>query len=261
MGFANTAANIVNEYFYIYFPAVIKTVEEMKLLGLEETLVFTTHPFLVYLYINCYAELGLHCPSAQSIADFTSAVHSGHITWHAFPFNAELEFYDVSLAEFGFQIAHQLDKTFGTNLKITMSQRDVPGTTRSLLRLMVANNVEAITVGVNTVSLPPAVPSVFRWQDTASVSEVLAMWHPHGYGGQSGPSLDGVVTMPGMPVALAFAIRVDNSGPPSIEEILRNYMVLKGLFPGAKIIASGYDAFVQELVKYKSVLPIYTLGR
>ena len=138
VGFANTAANIVNKYFDIYFPAVIKTVEEMKLLGLEETLVFTTHPFLVYLYINCYAELGLHGLSAQSIADFTSAVHSGHITWHAFPFNAELKFYDVSLAEFGFQITHQLDKTFGRNPTITMSQRDVPGTTRSLLRLMVS---------------------------------------------------------------------------------------------------------------------------
>ena len=48
------------------------------------------------------------------------------------------------------------------------------------------------------MSMPPAVPSVFHWQDTASGSKVLAMWRPHGYGGQSGPSLDSVVTLPGM---------------------------------------------------------------
>ena len=258
VGFANTSVNIVNEYFDVYFPATIDIVKEMQQYGLEETLVFTTHPFLVYLYINCYKELGLHCPSAQSVADFTAAVHSGHITWHAFPFNAELEFYDTSLAAFGFQVTHELDKMFGRNKTITMSQRDVPGTTRSLIPLMVANGVQALTVGVNTVSMPPAVPSVFRWQDPVSDTEVLAMWHPHGYGGQSGPSLDSVVTVPGMPVALAFAIRGDNSGPPMPIEVVRNYEILRKLFPGAKVVASGYDAFVEELVKYRSVLPVYT---
>ena len=74
----------------------------------------------------------------------------------------------------------------------------------------------------------------------------------------NGPSLDSVVTVPGMPVALAFAIRVDNSGPPSPLEVVRNYEILRILFPGAKVVASGYDVFVRELVKYKSLLPVYT---
>ena len=173
-------------------------------------------------------------------------------------FNAELEFYDASLAEFAFEITHKLDGVFLRNLTRTMSQRDVPGTTRSLIPLMVSHGVHAITVGVNTVSMPPAVPSAFRWQDPGSDTEILAMWHPHGYGGQSGPSLDSVVTVPGMPVALAFAIRGDNSGPPMAGEVLRNYAILQELFPGAKIVASGYDAFVSELIKYKSLLPVYT---
>lgn len=256
VGFANTA--VVNEYFDVYFPSAIAVVKELHDQGLKETLVFTTHPFLVFLYLNCYKELGLHCPSPQSVAEFTAAVRSGHITWHAFPFNAELEFYDSSLANFGFQVTHQLDKMFGVKPKITMSQRDVPGTTRSLIPLLVSNGVQAITVGVNTVSMPPAMPSVFRWLDPISNTEVLAMWHPHGYGGQSGPNLDSVVTIPGMPVALAFAIRVDNSGPPQAPEVLRNYGILRELFPGAKVVASGYDVFVSELVKYKSLLPVYT---
>ena len=137
-----------------------------------------------------------------------------------------------------------------------MSQRDVPGMTRSVIPLLVSNGVHAITVEVNTVSMPPAVPSVFRWQDPVSQTEVDAMWHPHGYGGQNGPSLGSVVTVPGMPVTLAFAIRGDNSGPPSALEVLRICHTPE-LFPGARVVASGYDQFVRELVKYKSALPVY----
>ena len=257
VGFADTASNIVNRYFDDYFPAAIAVARELSEAGLPETLVFTTHPFLVWLYLNCYEQLGLHCPGEQALEDFMVAVKSGHITWHAFPFNSEMEYYDQSLAEFGFQVTHRLDKLFGRNATITMSQRDVPGITRSVIPLMVANGVQAITVGVNTVSMPPAVPSVFRWQDPLSQTEVVAMWHPHGYGGQNGPSMDSVVMVPGMPVALAFAIRGDNSGPPSAPEVLENYDKLRELFPGAKIVASGYDTFVSELIRYSSLLPVY----
>jgi len=38
--------------------------------------------------------------------------------------------------------------------------------------------VEAITVGVNPDTAPPAVPKAFVWKDNPSGAEVLAMWHP-----------------------------------------------------------------------------------
>ena len=38
----------------------------------------------------------------------------------------------------------------------------------------------AITVGVNAASLPPAVPKVFLWSDTATGQDIIAMWHPYG---------------------------------------------------------------------------------
>ena len=54
----------------------------------------------------------------------------------------------------------------------------------SLIPLLKQNGVQAITVGVNGASMPPAVPNIFRWKDPISNEEVLAMWHPGGYGGQ-----------------------------------------------------------------------------
>ncbi len=260
VGFANSAQNIVNEYFDKYFPSAIATAEELRRAGGEERLVFTTHPYLVWLYLNCsrVPQLGLHCPNASQVAAFNAAVERGDIAWHAFPFNAELEFYDRSMAEFGFILTHGLDAHFGKAPTITMSQRDVPGTTRSLIPILVKNGVQALTVGVNTASMPPAVPTVFTWRDPVSSTEIVAMWHPHGYGGQAGPGLDSMVIVPGMPQALAFAIRGDNSGPPPATEVVRNYQILHKLFPQAKVIASGYDPFVNELVKFKPELPVYT---
>ena len=258
VGFADTAANIVNEYFDRYFPEAIEFANILRKLGVEERLVFTTHPYLVYLYMNCHPELGLHCPSNAQLQNFTDAVKRGDIVWHAFPFNAEMEFYDRFMADFGFKVTHALDEYYGKEPTITMSQRDVPGTTRSIIPIMNANGVKAITVGVNTASMPPAVPSAFVWKDPVSGTDIIGMWHPHGYGGQKGPGLDSMVIVPGLQQALAFAIRGDNSGPPSVLEVIGNYATLKNLFPRAKIIASGYDAFVNDLLQVKSQLPVYS---
>ena len=258
VGFANTATNIVNEYFDKYFPEAILNADVLRKLGGEERLVFTTHPYLVYLYMNCHPQLGLHCPDSAQLLNFTDAVKRGDIVWHAFPFNAQMEFYNHFMADFGFKITHELDEHYGREPTVTMSQRDVPGTTRSIIPIMNANGVKAITVGVNTATMPPAVPSAFVWRDPLSGTDVIGMWHPHGYGGQHGPGLDSMVIVPGLQQALAFAIRGDNSGPPSVLEVMGNYRTLRKLFPQAKIIASGYDAFVNDLLPVKSQLPVYS---
>ena len=51
----------------------------------------------------------------------------GWITWHAFPFNSEMEFYDKSLTEFGLDLSIDLAKKFDKKQSVVMSQRDVPG--------------------------------------------------------------------------------------------------------------------------------------
>ena len=260
VGFANSAVDIVNEYFDKYFPEAIRNAIELREIFGDVGLVFTTHSFLVYLYLNChdFPDLELHCPTDSEVKAFSDAVLRGDIVWHAFPFNAQMEFYDESLAEFGFMLTHMLDKKFGLPPKITMSQRDVPGITRSILPILERNGIKAITVGVNTASMPPDVPNVFLWKDPISGSEVIAMWHPHGYGGSVLPGPSSTVVVPGLQEALTFAIRGDNSGPPGLLEIARNFAALRLEYPDADIIPSGYDAFVNKLLEVKSQLPVYT---
>ena len=258
VGFADSAANIVNRYFDRFFADAISTADELVKSGRKERLVFTTHTYLVYLYLNCPPNMGIHCPNASSLAIFQKAISAGVIVWHAFPFNGQAEIMDESLFEFGISLTHSLDDQFGKPHTLTMSQRDVPGTTRGIIPLLNKMGVRAITVGVNRASMPPAVPQAFRWVDPASGSDLLAMWHPGGYGGPHPDSLANMVVVPGMSHALAFAIRNDNSGPPSLLEVIENYEAIHKLFPKAEVVASNYDTFVVELEKFKSQLPVYT---
>lgn len=226
VGFADTAANIVNRYFDHFFAEAISTADELVKSGRKERLVFTTHAYLVYLYLNCPPNMGIHCPNASSVNRFLKAVSEGVIVWHAFPFNSQAEIMDESLFTFGIYLSQYLDDFVGKPQTITMSQRDVPGITRGVIPLLNKMGVRAITVGVNSASMPPAVPQAFRWVDPESGSDLLAMWHPGGYGGPQPDSLANMVVIPGMSHALAFAIRGDNSGPPSYLEVLENYKAI-----------------------------------
>ena len=46
------------------------------------------------------------------------------------PFNSQLEVMDANLLNFSVKLGHDLDKRFNKPFKMTMSQRDVPGTSR-----------------------------------------------------------------------------------------------------------------------------------
>ena len=77
VGFTNTSTIVVNEYFDDYFPLAIKTAEQSKELGLS--FIYTTHAFLVSLYLDCPKYMNLHCPNQTSINAFLKALKNGII--------------------------------------------------------------------------------------------------------------------------------------------------------------------------------------
>jgi hypothetical protein len=54
-------------------------------------------------------------------------------------------------------MTHALDDRLNKTRATVLSQRDVPGTTRSVIPRLRANGVQAISFGVNGFSSPPAV--------------------------------------------------------------------------------------------------------
>lgn len=56
VGFVN---NILNRYFTVYFPRAVTLALQLEYSGYVERLVYTTHPWLVSLYINCPSQMTL----------------------------------------------------------------------------------------------------------------------------------------------------------------------------------------------------------
>ncbi|KAK6192649.1 hypothetical protein SNE40_004086 [Patella caerulea] len=241
----------------------------MNILGYEERLIYTTHPWLVSFYLDCPPNLvlsgvKLQCPTPTQRESFLYAAKRGDITWHAGPMNMQYEALDASMVEFSLQLSEDMDaRIYQPRQHRTMSQRDVPGMTQALLPILARHGIEGITVGVNTVSSPPAVPKIFQWvyQNTS----LIAMWHPGGYPLHPGsfPSIpiglsrDNCVTFSEFEEAMCFSFRGDNQGPPqSVQEVLTSYEVVRGQFPGAYVQASTFEDFVGAAQRIKDKLPV-----
>lgn len=102
---------------------------------------------------------------------------------------------------------------------------------------------------------PPAVPRAFVWQDAASNSSVLGMWHPRGYGGILPADC---VYAEGLDAVLALDFRGDNAGPPDEAEVRSHWAQLQASFPNATVKAGTWDDFVDRLESVRDTLPVVT---
>lgn len=267
--------NILNIYFNIYFPRAIAIARALRDLGGIERYIYTTHPWLVDLYIHCpinftLSGVTLQCPDPSAVTEFIDAVQIGDIVFHAAPFNTEWEnAFSTDAVNFHFQLAKDLANELNVSIPQTVSLRDVPGTTRSLVPLMVANNLTAISIGVNDAAPNADMPNPGVWYDPLTNTSVLYMQTGPGicYPWPPGPdptnpgglSRDSCVVFPGAKHALCWFFRIDNSGPAeSVEEVLDVFTISRWVFPGAQVYASTFDNFTTYLSTIADQLPVTT---
>jgi len=261
--------DVVNGYFDVFFPQAVNLANEMRANGTDDRFIYTTHAWLVDLYLHCPTDwnvsgVPLHCPDPTSIAAFKKSIQQGDIYFHAGLFNTEYENCDnpeaVSLQ---FKYAKDLADELGVPRPQVLSLRDVPGTTRALIPLLVKENITALTVGVNNGSPAPAMPNPGIWSDPATDTSILFMTTAQGQGYPDNPpqgmQKDYCVTFPNLTHAMCWAFRTDNSGPPlSVQEVLDQFAYAREQFPNAKVIASTYENFIKELTTVRDQLPVVT---
>ena len=169
IGFADSSAGIVNRYFDSHFPRAIEVNAELRKNEnyTDSKLNFMFQSWMIDLYLDCPVGWGLHCPNKTQIRDFEDAIRNDVVTWHAFPHNAQLEIMGKTMIDLGLNLTFQLDDRFEKSRKKTLSQRDVPGLTRSLIPILASRNVTGITIGANDGSTPPNVRGSSRvWRLT-----------------------------------------------------------------------------------------------
>lgn len=132
--------------------------------------------------------------------------------------------------------------------------------------------VRALSVGVDPASAPPGVPhnEPFIWRDETTGAQLIAMWHPRGYGAASGPH--GAALSPpeecvysppnaasGGRHILCFSWRGTNAGPlPDPDAVLAVHAQARAAFPGAAVRASTFEAFVDALEPRTDELTVFT---
>lgn len=238
VGFADTQANIMREYFEKYFPHAIEIAASMRQSS-GDRYVWTTGSWLLYEYLE---------QASSDVRDRAEkAVAAGDLAWHALPFTWETEFMDRSMIEGALGFSHSLDQRFG-RITIGAKMTDVPGHSRGLIGPLAAHGVKFLDIGVNDASTPPEVPPLCVWQDPEGASLIL-MYH-HSYGG--------VVPVPGSDLAVAVEVREDNSGPHTPEEIAKIYAGLRKQFPHAQVTAANLSEIAAAVEPYRANLPVST---
>jgi hypothetical protein len=236
----------------------------MRDLGGQERLLYTSHSWLLSLYLHCPAGLTLsgetlRCPTPSAVQELRDAIAAGDIYFHAGAFNIEYEqAINSDVIDFSFKLARDLADELGVPRPTVLSLRDVPGTTRALVPVLVRNNISAISIGVNDAAPNADMPNPGIWADPATNTSVLYMqtgpgicypWppgpdplHPGGLGVPS------CVVGPGLRHAMCWVFRVDNAGPPeSVDEVLSAFSISRWQFPGAQVWASTFENFTQHL--------------
>lgn len=255
IGFLNTSASIVNLYFEQHLPKAAAVGAELArgVPGYTDTrLGFMFQSWILDLFFSCPPHLGVRCPNETTIAAVTQAIKAGHITWHAFPFNAQLAAMDPSLIEAGLELTYALDRRFGQPNKTVLSQRDVPGMTRSVLLGLARKGVAAVSIGANDGSTPPTLPPCFVWDDPLSKTQLLGLMTWPGYGSiEEGTHC----VVDGLEHALVYNWNGDNAGPSDASVYASQWRALRTTFPNADIRASSLDSFAAALAPHASSLP------
>lgn len=240
VGFTDYARNVVERYFTDYIPRAVALARELREAQSPQRFIWTTGSWLIYEYLEQAKQ--------DARLEMEQAILEGDITWHAMPFTVHSEDMDPALFRFGLSLSGELDRRFGKKT-IAAKMTDVPGHTRAIVPLLVEAGVRFLHIGVNAASTPPDVPPVFRWQ-APSGAEIAVMYHKGSYGD--------LMTIPGLPDAIAFAHTNDNLGPQSKEDLETAFPSIQGHFKDAEIRASTLDAFAQSLETIWDRLPVIT---
>jgi hypothetical protein len=262
IGFIN---NVLQRYFDVYFPRGIAVIAALRELG-DQRLIYTTHPWLVDLYLHCpsnftLANITLQCPSPNDVAALKTSMKNGDFVMHAAPMNMQYgNAVNGDLIDVMFNVAKRISTELGIHAPFVASTRDVPGSPRSLIPHMRRSNITALTIGVNNYAPSPLLPNPGVWIEPTTGEDIIIMRTPQSVGYPNNPpsGLDpsNCVIVDNFSHALCWYFRTDNSGPAeSVEEVLGVFATLRENFPGADVFASTYENYVTELSKIKDSLP------
>lgn len=236
IGFTAMADKVLDQYCKSFIPAAVDMALKVNRGG-DKRFVWTVGSYLPAYYLKRAGE--------AEKKKFEEAIRAGGIRWHRLPCTTHTELMDRDLFEYGLSIGEKLDEQFGIRT-IAAKMTDVPGHTKAIVPLLAEHGVEYLHIGVNASSRVPNVPKLFKWQFEG---KEIVVHYAADYG-------ESTVLKCG--TALEFFHAHDNQGPPTQEDLEKEWQRLKQKYPNAKIEAGTLDDFARVLRLCKDELPVLT---
>ncbi|ARF11993.1 glycoside hydrolase family 38 [Klosneuvirus KNV1] len=241
---------VINDYMTYHFPQILINIKILSNRSINY--IYTTHAYLVYIFIHCdpllipsFNNVSLQCPNTFFVTEFRQAIYQGQITWHAFPFNTHMEMQNGFMVDNQIKFVHALDDEFNLPHKTVISQRDVPGMTAGAIPVFLRNGIKAVSIGVNAGASAPNVPPIFRWKHPYNPNcEIIGLLHPGGYGGFL---IKDAVIIPDFDDILVFYWRTDNTGGGNHFEITNITNMIQKEFPNATVFPSSFEKYIASL--------------
>lgn len=248
IGFTALAHDVCELYFTSHLPAAIATTETLASWGFGDVFAYTTHPILVFEYLFNFAGCSRTPRNASQLAFMRHAIEANTIRWHGKWGNLFPELMDGPLFNRSLWVPRFLNgafnKTWGAR---AAKSSDVPGLSRSVIPWLSANGIASVHMGYNWVIRIPDIPPAFVWHHLETNTSVLALVNQN-YGTE--------VALKESSHALAFKYQVDNTEPPTPQEVLLWLAAVRVRFPAAvSIVADGLDGFVDALLPIANQLP------
>ena len=246
------ASQVMDQAINVWIPRALQFESDMRSFNssvnaYNDTFVWMTQPYVLSNALDCPPHMNFTCLNATVRAQLVDAMVRGAITWHAFPYNSEAELHSADLFEAAIELSHSLSDQLGLPRPLTISQRDVPGTTKAIIPLLVKHGIRAFSIGANgwptdAIQYGP----ILRWRITADdpTLETLMLYHPGRYGGIL---VKDAIIVPNFPHILITDWGDDNQGPATAETYLADLTAIRARFPGCQVRVASFDDYVTPL--------------
>eukprot|EP00756_Hemistasia_phaeocysticola_P051674 Hpha_TRINITY_DN26846_c0_g1::TRINITY_DN26846_c0_g1_i1::g.17388::m.17388 len=259
LGYTDTTHNVCDKYFDGYFAAAMNTSAQLKARGGEEEFSWTEFPWIIQEYLDGAAGCGSHRRTLQQIQDMEEAIRNGTIIWQANAVNFLTEVLDEEMWAYSFKMKDKLNARFGKQLgNLAGKLSDTTGMSRSAIPALAKAGVKAFHIGYNGVGGLPETEPTFVWRDQGTGAELLTMIEAD-YGKEVDlPAGTEASIVTANSSALVFLYTMDNSGPPTYQQVVDFWAGLRKKHPTAKIMSSTLDRFAVEALKHRAQLPVVT---
>lgn len=195
-------------------------------------------------------------------------VKSGRFKFHALPFTLESDACEPEEMARGLIFASNLSRKYNMPLPNSSKMTDVPSHGGALATVLANGGVKFIHIGCNWPSGYVTTPGLFWWEGPDG-SRILALYSstygtatglnwPEEWGGGEPNIGHNFVPPKGWPYKVwpAILVTLDNSGPPSAEDINKLFEEAQYRLPGVKIRMGTMDDFVTAILADKPELPV-----